>query len=80
MHSLNSLSDRELVKRLRILVDKEQNLTLKIVPHLVEVIRRGLHLGKGYSSLYEYCKGELGIARPDAAGAGAESGGAELRQ
>jgi hypothetical protein len=59
MNSLSSFSDRELINRLRTLVKKEQNLTLEIIPHLVEVIHRGLHLGNGYGSLYEYCKGEL---------------------
>ena len=60
MKPLTALSDRALVDRLRTLVQKEQTLTLEILPHLVEVIRRGLHLCKGYGSLYEYCKGELG--------------------
>ena len=60
MHSLKGLSDRELVARLRTLVEKEKSLTLEIVSHLVEVARRGLHLGKGYGSLYEYCRGDLG--------------------
>jgi len=60
MHVLKSLSDRELVSRLRTLVEKEKSLTLEIVSHLAEVARRGLHLGKGYGSLYEYCRGELG--------------------
>ena len=60
MHALKSLSDQELVVRLRTLVDKEKSLTIEIVSHLVEVARRGLHLGRGYGSLYEYCTGELG--------------------
>ena len=60
MHSLKSLSDLELIARLRTLVEKEKSLTLEIVSHLVEVARRGLHLCKGYGSLYEYCRGELG--------------------
>ncbi len=60
MHALKSLSDRELVARLRNLVEKEKSLTLEIVSHLVEVARRGLHLERGYGSLYEYCTGELG--------------------
>ncbi len=59
MLSLKGLSDRELVARLRSLVEKEKSLTLEIVSHLVEVARRGLHLAKGYGSLYDYCKGEL---------------------
>ncbi len=62
MHALKSLSDRELVSRLRTLVEKEKSLTLEIVSHLVEVARRGLHLGRGYGSLYDYCRGELGYS------------------
>jgi 5-methylcytosine-specific restriction endonuclease McrA len=62
MQSLKGLSDRELVTRLRRLVQKEQALTIAIIPHLVEVTRRGLHLAQGYGSLYEYCKGELGYS------------------
>lgn len=49
MTSLGGLSDRELVNRLRLLVKREQNLTLEIILHLVEVLRRRLHLGKGRS-------------------------------
>ena len=60
MKSLKSISDKELVSRLRGLVRKEQNLTLEILPHLAEVGARGLYLAKGYGCLYEYCKNELG--------------------
>jgi hypothetical protein len=60
MKSLKSLSDNELVNRLRKLVEKEKDITFKILPHLVEVHRRGLYLAKGHGTLYEYCKGELG--------------------
>lgn len=60
MQNLRHLSDHELIGRLRSLTKKEQALTLEIVSHLVEVARRGLHLARGYGSLYEYCKGELG--------------------
>jgi 5-methylcytosine-specific restriction endonuclease McrA len=60
MHALKSLSDRELVSRLQSLVEKEKAFTLEIISHLVEIARRGLHLERGYGSLYEYCAGELG--------------------
>jgi hypothetical protein len=62
MPSLTGLSDRALVNRLRSLVQKEKALTIAIIPHLVEVARRGLCLAQGYGSLYEYCKGELGYS------------------
>ena len=60
MLSLKNYSDKELVHRLRELVHKEQDLTLEILPFLAEVGSRGLYLCKGYGSLYEYCKNELG--------------------
>ena len=60
MKSLKNVSDKELVSQLRTLVRKEQSLTLEILPFLAEVGSRGLYLAKGYGSLYEYCKNELG--------------------
>jgi 5-methylcytosine-specific restriction endonuclease McrA len=60
MKRLNDLSDNELTNRLRKLVPKEQDLTLEILPFPAEVGSRGLYLARGYGSLYEYCKGELG--------------------
>ena len=60
MKSLKSLSDVDLTNRLRALARKEQSLTLEILPFLAEVGARGLYLAKGYGSLYEYCKNELG--------------------
>ena len=62
MNSLKSLSDKEFVGRLRQLVNKEQNLTLSILPHLAEVERRRLYLEKAYSSLFDYCKREFGYS------------------
>jgi hypothetical protein len=60
MKSLKNLSNNDLLNRLRRLVEKEQNLTIEILPHLVEVERRGLHLEKAYGTLTEYCIHELG--------------------
>jgi hypothetical protein len=59
MNSLKSISNQELVNRLKKLVSQEQNLTLQILPHLVEVERRGLYLEKHFCSLYEYCRKEF---------------------
>ena len=60
MFGLKSLSDQEIVSRLRCLVSNEKTLTLDVIRHLVEVHRRGLYLENAYGSLYEYCKGDLG--------------------
>jgi hypothetical protein len=62
MMTLKNLSDKELVTRLHRLVVKEKNTTLEILPHLIEVGVRGLYLQKGYGSLFDYCKGELGYS------------------
>jgi 5-methylcytosine-specific restriction endonuclease McrA len=62
MKTLKNLSDKELVTRLHQLVVKEKNTTLEILPHINEVGRRGLYLQKGYASLFDYCKGELGYS------------------
>ncbi len=59
MNSLKSISNQELVNQLRKLVSKEQDLTLQILPHLVEVERRELYLERHFNSLYEYCKQEF---------------------
>jgi len=66
MISLKGLSDKELTGRLRQLVNKEQSLTLLILPHLAEVERRGLYLEKAYSTLVEYCICELGYGESSA--------------
>jgi hypothetical protein len=66
MKSLKNLSNNDLLNRLRRLVEKEQNLTIEILPHLVEVERRGLHLEKAYGTLTEYCICELSYGESSA--------------
>ena len=66
MNSLRSISNQEIVNQLKKLVSQEQNLTLQILPHLVEVERRGLYLEKAYSTLSEYCIHELGYGESSA--------------
>jgi len=59
MTSLSNISNVELINRLKTLVKQEQQLTLNILPHLIEVERRKLYLGLGFRSLYDYCTREL---------------------
>jgi hypothetical protein len=66
MNSLKGLSDKELTARLRQLVNKEQSLTLSILPHLAELERRGLYLELAYGTLSEYCTCELGYGESSA--------------
>ena len=60
--SLSGLSDRDLLCRVKALVQKERATTLEILVHLNEVERRKLHLSLGYPSLFEYCTRHLGYS------------------
>ena len=53
--SVTRLTNRELLVRLRFLVQGERNATAAVVAHLSEVEERRLHLVEGYSSLFAYC-------------------------
>jgi 5-methylcytosine-specific restriction endonuclease McrA len=66
MHSLKSLSDRQLLNRLSRLVKQEQKLTLEILPHLIEVENRKLYRKLGYSSMFVYCTDGLGYSESSA--------------
>lgn len=66
MNALKNLSNQELVNQLKKLVSQEQDLTLKILPHLVEVERREIYLEKAYSTMTSYCVNELGYGESSA--------------
>jgi len=66
MKSLKNISNQALLNQLKQLVEKEQSLTISILPHLVEIERRGLHMEKAYSTLTEYCIHELGYGESSA--------------
>jgi 5-methylcytosine-specific restriction endonuclease McrA len=66
MRSLKTLSDRELLNRLSKLVKQERNLTLEILPHLIEVENRKIHFSLGYSSMFVYCTEGLGYSESSA--------------
>ena len=59
---LSFLSDRELLGRLKSLVEKERATTVEILLHVNEVERRRLYLPSGYPSLFEYCRARLGYS------------------
>jgi hypothetical protein len=59
---LSGLSDRELLGRLKSLVEKERAVTIEILLHLNEVERRRLYLSQGYPSLFDYCTRHLGYS------------------
>lgn len=56
------LADAALLGRLRDLMRRSAELTAAVLVHLGEVDARGLHLSEGYSSLFAYCTGALGLS------------------
>ena len=56
------LSDHELLASARELARQERYLNIRIIDHLKEIEARGLHIRRGYSSLFEYAVKELGFS------------------
>ena len=65
--TVGALSDRELLRETSNLVRHERHLQGAIIDHLAEIEARGLHLERGFSSLFDYAVRELGYS--DAAAA-----------
>jgi 5-methylcytosine-specific restriction endonuclease McrA len=65
--SLRSLSDVDILSRVRSLVSRERELTLSVLLHLNEIERRKLHLKQGYASMFDYCTSALGYSASAAA-------------
>ncbi|HEU4929025.1 MAG TPA: hypothetical protein VFU38_04290, partial [Candidatus Krumholzibacteria bacterium] len=57
-----SLSDSDLLSRVRGIAVRERTLTLFLLLHLNEIERRNLHLKQGYSSMFDYCTSCLGYS------------------
>ena len=60
--SPRSLSNKELLSRVKSLVRREREITLEILEHLGEIERRRLHLELGYGSMFDYCTRGLGYS------------------
>jgi hypothetical protein len=56
------LTDEELVAATERFCGAERAATAALIAHLAEIEARGVHLALGYSSLYGYCRGRLGLA------------------
>ena len=56
------LSDHQLLASARELARQERYLNIQIIDHLKEIEARGLHLRRGFSSLFEYAVRELGFS------------------
>ena len=57
--NLRKISNEELLIRTSKLAQDERHITIDVLLHLQEIERRGIHLDRGFSSLYEYCLREL---------------------
>ena len=58
-NSIEKLSNKELLRRLDLLNQKERETTLSVLLHLNEVEKRRLYLREGYNSLFDYCTRRL---------------------
>lgn len=52
--SAASLTDEELLVKMRTLSQQSRDVTVELIAHLVEVARRGLHRGEGPGKLFGY--------------------------
>lgn len=65
MKSITQISHAELLQATRTLVGEERRLTALILSHLEEIERRRLHL-ENHSSLFDFCRRELGYSEDQA--------------
>ena len=64
--NLMGITDKALLSRISKLSETERTTVLSILLHLIEIDRRKLYLSKGYSSLFEFCTGQLGYCESTA--------------
>lgn len=63
---MKNLNDLELVTHLRGLVLRERELVAEVLRYLREVEVRQLYLSRGHTSLFAFCREELGYSEPEA--------------
>jgi hypothetical protein len=63
---LKGITDRALLSSIAKLSERERKTVLSILLHLIEIERRRLYLSRGYSSLFEFCTGQLGYCESTA--------------
>ena len=59
MENFKSVQNGDLLKRLKAAVHSERRVTIAVLEYLDEIEHRRIHAEKGYSSLHEFCVGEL---------------------
>jgi 5-methylcytosine-specific restriction endonuclease McrA len=67
VQTLRKLSHESLMHSTKSLVQKETEITLKVLFHIQEIERRRLHIERGFSSLHEFCVKYLGYSDGSAA-------------
>ncbi|MBI4612845.1 MAG: hypothetical protein HY720_04470 [Planctomycetes bacterium] len=60
------LSDRQLIERARHLARAEWEVQHELLFHLIEIEKRRIHLGPGYSSIFDYLVRGLGYSESSA--------------
>ena len=60
--SLTSLTDEQLLARIKTLADEERYSTAALIAALVELDTRRLYLREGYASLFAYCTQALHLS------------------
>ncbi len=63
---MKEVSDKDLLSNLVRLAHGERALLGEVLRHLLEVEARGLHIGMGFPSLYEFAQKELGYSEWEA--------------
>ena len=63
---IQKLSDKELSKKLELLVKTERITSVEVLLHLAELDERRLYVEEGYASLYSYCTRKLRYSEPSA--------------
>jgi hypothetical protein len=55
MNPIAVLSDKDLLRNTKLLVEKEKRITQEVLDHLQEIEYRKLYLSEGYKNLFDYC-------------------------
>jgi hypothetical protein len=55
MNPIAALSDKDLLRNTKLLVEKEKRITQEVLDHLQEIEYRKLYLSEGYKNLFDYC-------------------------
>jgi hypothetical protein len=63
---LATLSDADLIARVKSLVLRERDATAQLVAHLAVLETRDAYLREGYSSIFTYCRDALGLSESEA--------------